>query len=66
MTNSEALEMKPSRRALRRIGAVLAGLLVVAILDTTIDLVMHRQEFIHRGSRQCECPYGCWQLGIAR
>ncbi|MEP6569914.1 MAG: hypothetical protein ABJC10_09085 [Acidobacteriota bacterium] len=42
MTNSEALETKRSRRVVRRIGAVLAGLFVVAILDTTIDLVMHK------------------------
>jgi len=42
MTNSEALPTKPSKRILRRIGAVLAGLLVVGILDTTIDIVMHQ------------------------
>lgn len=42
MTNAEALETKPSRRVLRRIGAVLAGFLVIAILDTTIDLIMHK------------------------
>ena len=34
-------ETKPSRRVLRRIGAVLAGVVVVAILDLGIDVVMH-------------------------
>jgi peptidoglycan/LPS O-acetylase OafA/YrhL len=42
MTNSEALETKRPRRILRRIGAVLAGLLVVGILDNTIDLILHQ------------------------
>ena len=48
MTDTEALKSKqgPSetqrpRRILRRIGAVLAGLLVVVILDTGIDVVLH-------------------------
>jgi peptidoglycan/LPS O-acetylase OafA/YrhL len=41
MTNSEALATKPSKRILRRVGAVVAGLLVVGILDNTIDLIMH-------------------------
>ena len=41
MTNADALETKPSRRVLRRIGAVLAGLLAIAILDTTIDVILH-------------------------
>jgi peptidoglycan/LPS O-acetylase OafA/YrhL len=41
MTNAEASETKPSRRILRRIGAVLAGFLVVAILDTSIDAILH-------------------------
>jgi hypothetical protein len=41
MTRSEALETKPSKRILRRVGAVIAGLLVVGILDNTIDLIMH-------------------------
>lgn len=34
-------ETKQSRRVLRRIGAVLAGLLVVVILDTGIDVLLH-------------------------
>jgi peptidoglycan/LPS O-acetylase OafA/YrhL len=42
MTNNEALETKRPRRILRRIGAVLAGLLVVGILDNTIDLILHQ------------------------
>ena len=41
MTNAEALEIKPSRRVGRRIGAVVAGFLVIGILDTTIDVIMH-------------------------
>ena len=34
-------EEKQSYRVLRRIGAVLAGLLTVVILDTGIDVVLH-------------------------
>ena len=41
MTNPETLKAKPPRRVLRRIGAVLAGLLVVVILDLGIDVVLH-------------------------
>ncbi len=50
MTDSEALNQRgagqappsaSSRRILRRIGAVLAGLLTVAILDTGIDVLLH-------------------------
>ena len=41
MTNTEALKTKPPRRVLQRIGAVIAGLLVVVILDLSIDVVMH-------------------------
>ena len=41
MTNSETLKTKTSRRVLRRIGAVLAGLLAVVILDVGIDVVLH-------------------------
>lgn len=48
MTDSEVLnsqrgtnETKGSRRVLRRIGAVLAGLVVVVILDVGIDVIMH-------------------------
>ena len=42
MTNAETLTTKPSRRVLRRIGAVFAGLLTVVILDLGIDVVMHK------------------------
>ena len=48
MTTSEALKSKTDatekprpRRILRRIGAVLAGFLAVAILDLGIDIVLH-------------------------
>ena len=48
MTNPQVLnrwrgtnETPGSRRVLRRIGAVLAGLVVVVILDTGIDVFMH-------------------------
>lgn len=48
MTTSEALKSKTDatetprpRRILRRVGAVLAGLFVVAILDLSIDAAMH-------------------------
>ncbi|HEV7682182.1 MAG TPA: hypothetical protein VGO68_08680 [Pyrinomonadaceae bacterium] len=42
MTNAEALDTKPSRRIARRIGAVVAGFLVIAVLDTIIDVIMHK------------------------
>jgi hypothetical protein len=35
------LEKRPPRRIARRIGAVLAGLLVVVILDLGIDIILH-------------------------
>lgn len=48
MTDGDALKNERdtsaapgSRRILRRIGAVVAGFLVVGILDTTIDVVLH-------------------------
>jgi hypothetical protein len=47
MTDTDALksnrqsETKPPRRILRRIGAVLSGIIVVIILDVGIDIVMH-------------------------
>ncbi len=48
MTDTEAFksergtsETQRPRRILRRIGAVLAGLIVVVILDTGIDVILH-------------------------
>jgi hypothetical protein len=41
MTNTETLPSSGSRKVLRRIGAVLGGLVLVAILDTAIDVLMH-------------------------
>ena len=41
MNNSDSTRPQTSRRLLRRIGAVLAGLILIAILDTGIDVVMH-------------------------
>jgi len=41
MTDTEAIQRSDSRRVLRRIGAVLAGLVLVVILDIAIDVVMH-------------------------
>jgi peptidoglycan/LPS O-acetylase OafA/YrhL len=48
MTTSEALKSKTDatetprpRRILRRVGAVLAGLIAVAMLDLSIDVVLH-------------------------
>jgi hypothetical protein len=41
MTDSEALNPQTSRRILRRIGAVLAGLILIIILDTGLDVLMH-------------------------
>jgi peptidoglycan/LPS O-acetylase OafA/YrhL len=39
--NPRTSEAKPPRRILRRISAVLAGLLVVVVLDTGIDVILH-------------------------
>lgn len=41
MKNTETLQPSRSRKVLRRIGAVAAGLVVVVILDTAIDVLMH-------------------------
>ena len=41
MTNSEPVRPQSSRRLLRRIGAVLAGIIVIVILDTGLDVIMH-------------------------
>jgi peptidoglycan/LPS O-acetylase OafA/YrhL len=41
MTDSEALNPQTSRHILRRIGAVLAGLILIMILDTGLDVIMH-------------------------
>ena len=41
MTKSETLPAPAPRKILRRIGAVLAGVLVVLILDVTLDVIMH-------------------------
>jgi hypothetical protein len=41
MTNSNALKPEASRRILRRVGAVLAGLVAIVILDTGLDVIMH-------------------------
>ena len=41
MTNSEAIRPQPSRRILRRAGAVFAGVGLIFILDIGLDLIMH-------------------------
>ena len=41
MTNSETSKPSGLRKALRRIGAVAAGLVLVVILDLTIDVLLH-------------------------
>ena len=41
MTSSESSTPKASRRVLRRIGAVLAGLVLIVVLDISFDLIMH-------------------------
>ena len=41
MTNSEAIRPQPSRRILRRAGAVFAGVGLIFILDLGLDLIMH-------------------------
>ena len=41
MTNSETSKPSGTRKVLRRIGAVAAGLVLIVILDVTIDVLMH-------------------------
>jgi hypothetical protein len=41
MTNNEAVRPQPSRRILRRFGAVFAGLIFIVALDTGFDVIMH-------------------------
>jgi hypothetical protein len=41
MTNSETIPAPRSRKILRRAGAVLAGMVLVIILDTALDVLMH-------------------------
>ena len=41
MTNSNALKPATSRRILRRVGAVLAGMILIIILDIGLDIIMH-------------------------
>ena len=41
MTNEQSIRPQPSRRILRRVGAVLAGLVLIVTLDISIDVIMH-------------------------
>ena len=41
MTNRESVRVQSSRRIPRRVGAVLAGVVVIVILDTGLDVIMH-------------------------
>jgi peptidoglycan/LPS O-acetylase OafA/YrhL len=41
MTSTESPQPTTSRRILRRIGAVLAGLVLIIILDNGLDVIMH-------------------------
>jgi hypothetical protein len=41
MTNDESVRPQPSRRILRRVGAVFAGLFFIVGLDIGIDILMH-------------------------
>ena len=41
MTNNESVRPQPSRRILRRVAAVFAGLVLIVILDTGLDVIMH-------------------------
>ncbi len=41
MTTNETSKPQASRRILRRIGAVLAGMILIIILDTGLDVIMH-------------------------
>lgn len=55
-------ETKPSRRVLRRIGAVLAGLIVVVILDLGFDVIMHATGIYPPWFRPMSTPL--WFLAI--
>ena len=41
MTKDESIKPQPSRQILRRVGAVLAGLVLIVLLDIGIDVIMH-------------------------
>jgi hypothetical protein len=41
MTTEESIRPQPSRRILRSVGAVLAGLVAIIVLDTGLDVIMH-------------------------
>jgi len=41
LTNAESVKPRASRRIWRRIGAVLAGLVLIVILDISLDIIMH-------------------------
>jgi len=41
MTNAESVKPIASRHILRRIGAVLAGMVLIIILDIGLDVIMH-------------------------
>lgn len=41
MPTDASIRPQPSRRILRRVGAVLAGLVLIIVLDLGIDVIMH-------------------------
>ena len=63
MTNTEARKTQHSRRILRRIGAVLAGLLMVVILDLGIDVLLHATGIYPPWFQPMSTPL--WLLAIA-
>jgi peptidoglycan/LPS O-acetylase OafA/YrhL len=63
MTNSETLKPHPPLRVLRRIGAVLAGFLVIAVLDVGIDAVLHATGVYPPWFQPMSTPL--WLLAIA-
>ena len=63
MTNTEPLKARTPNLVLRRIGAVLAGLLVVVILDLGIDVILHAMGVYPPWFQTMSAPL--WILAIA-
>jgi hypothetical protein len=63
MTTKETLKPQPSHRLLRRIGAVLAGFFLIAILDTGFDVLMHATGIYPPWFQPMKAPL--WLLAMA-
>jgi len=63
MTNDQTIDQQPSRKILRRVGAVLAGLVLIFILDIGIDVIMHATGVFPPWFQPM--PTNLWLLAIA-